>query len=124
MTTLRFRRRPRARSGFTVVEVILAIIVLGIGVLGLAGTAGVVTNQMGGGGTRTVAAGVAQSVFDSLNARPCTSITSGSAVMNRVNVAWTVADSGETRWIRQTLTFRTRRGMKTYSYSSMIWCRD
>ena len=48
--TQRRRRRGGARRGFTLIEMIIAIIVMSIGIMGLAGTASYVAQQMGGGG--------------------------------------------------------------------------
>ena len=41
-------RRDASRDGFTIVEVVVAIVILSIGILGLAATAGVVVRQMTG----------------------------------------------------------------------------
>lgn len=121
------RRRAHAahrrRRGISLVEVMTAVTVLGIGVLGLAGTASVVALQMGGGGQRTAAAGVAQQKYDSLSAVACTSLVSSTDSVRNVRVTWTVADSGFSRWVRQTVRFRTRRGYRTLTYDSMIPCR-
>ena len=54
---MRRRRRPgRARQGFTVIEMIIAIMVMSIGIMGLAGTARYVAMQMGNGRSQTIAA--------------------------------------------------------------------
>ena len=54
--TRRRRRHGGARRGFTLIEMIIAIIVMSIGIMGLAGTATYVATQMGGGAAQTVAA--------------------------------------------------------------------
>jgi Tfp pilus assembly protein PilV len=115
------RRRPRA--GITLVEIMIAVTVLSIGVLGLATTASYVSMQMGGGSQQTNAANVAQTVYDSLAARPCATLSNGSGTKNRVNVAWTVADSGFADYITQTITYKTRRGNRTITFRSMLPCR-
>ena len=60
-----------ARQGFTLVDLIVAIVILSIGVLGLASTAAVVTPQIGGGAQQTRAATVAQTRFEELRSMPC-----------------------------------------------------
>ena len=42
MSTQRQRHSTPARDGFTIVEIMVAIVILSIGILGLAATAGVV----------------------------------------------------------------------------------
>jgi prepilin-type N-terminal cleavage/methylation domain-containing protein len=119
--------RRRARRGLTLVELLVAVVVMGVGVLGLAGTASYVAVQMGGGGQRTVAAAVGQQVFDSLLSVDCHALVSGTDSTRNVRVTWLVADSGKTRWIRQRVRFRHRKGKSsvvdsTAAYSSMVAC--
>ena len=59
------------RDGFTIVEIIVAIMVLSVGVLGLAATAAVVQKQMGSGERQAAAAAIAQSRFDKLTSVNC-----------------------------------------------------
>ncbi len=59
------------RRGFTLVELIVAIVILSVGVLGLASTAAVVTRQIGGGAQQARAAAVAQARFESLRGMSC-----------------------------------------------------
>jgi Tfp pilus assembly protein PilV len=52
--------RLRARDGFTIVEIIVAIMILSVGVLGLAATAAVVQKQMASGERQAAAAAIAR----------------------------------------------------------------
>ena len=61
---------PR-REGFTLVEVMVAIVILSIGVLGLAATAGVVVRQMTGAVHQSVAANVAYSRMERIRSGNC-----------------------------------------------------
>jgi len=47
-------KRRRSQSGFTVVEVLVAIVIMALGVLGLAGTASSVSRLIGGGAQQTL----------------------------------------------------------------------
>lgn len=115
----------RARRGLTLIEMIIAIMVMSIGVMGLAGTASYVATQMGGGNAQTIAAGLATNVSDSLSARRCAAIVDGSQTVRGVRVAWTVADSSRTRWVTQTVQYKPKRGpSKTLSYMVVIQCAD
>lgn len=119
------RRRTRVaarRSGVSMVEMMVAIVILAIGVLGMASTSGYVAGQMGGGKHQTVAATVSQQVYDSLTASPCASLASGTDTKRNVTVAWTVADSGRYKYVQQTLTYKTRRGTRTLVYANLLPC--
>ena len=117
--------RRKARDGFTLIEMIIAIIVMSIGVLGLAGTATYVATQMGGGGAQTVAASLATKVADSLSARRCASIVSGTQTKRGVTVTWAVSDSSRTKWVTEQVQYRPKRGpMKSFNYVTVIQCPD
>jgi len=120
----RRRRLTRPRRGFTVIEMIIAIIVMAIGVMGLAGTARYVAMQMGNGRTQTIAATFATKVADSLSARRCSSIVGGTQTKRGVTITWTVADSTKTKWVTESVQYRTKSGAKTVIYLTVIQCPD
>ena len=120
----RRRRLTRARRGFTVIEMIIAIIVMAVGVMGLAGTARYVAMQMGNGSTQTVAATFATKISDSLSARRCAAIAGGSATKRGVTITWTVADSSRTKWVTEQVQYKTKSGPKTLNYLTVIQCPD
>jgi prepilin-type N-terminal cleavage/methylation domain-containing protein len=113
----------RARRGFTLIEMIIAVIVMSIGVMGLAGTAGYVATQMGGGNAQTLAAAMATRISDSLAARRCAAVVDGSVTRRGVTMTWTVSDSVRTKWVAQQVQYRPRRGTtKTLAYVMVIQC--
>jgi len=120
----RRRRLTRPRRGFTVIEMIIAIIVMAIGVMGLAGTARYVAMQMGNGRSQTIAATFATKVADSLSARRCSSIVGGTQTKRGVTITWTVADSTKTKWVTESVQYRTKSGAKTVNYLTVIQCPD
>ena len=122
---LQRRRRPRrARHGFTVIEMIIAIMVMSIGIMGLAGTARYVAMQMGNGRTQTIAATFTTKIADSLSARRCAAIVSGSQTKRGVTITWTVADSIRTKWVTEQVQYKTKSGPKTVNYLTVIQCPD
>jgi len=127
---MRQRRAPRerrARRGVTLIEVIIAIIVMSIGVLGLAGTASYVAQQMGGGNAQTVAAAMSTKIADSLAARRCPSLVNGSQTSRGVTVTWTVtaASPARTATIDQTVEYKLKRGTtRTQTYRMTIDCPE
>jgi prepilin-type N-terminal cleavage/methylation domain-containing protein len=126
------RARRARRSGFTVMELIVAIVILSIGLLGLAATSGIVMRLIGGGSHQTVAANVALARFEQLRAVSCGRMTSGSAINRNVQEAWSVTPVGPVATptamdVRLTITYETsmRRGgssSRTQSYRSQIVC--
>jgi prepilin-type N-terminal cleavage/methylation domain-containing protein len=125
MTQRRFGRARRPRRGFTLIEVIIAIVVTSVGIIGLAGTATYVATQMRGGNVQTVAATMATKVADSLAARRCSAIVSGSQTRRGVTVTWTVADSSRTRWVTESVQYQPKRGpAKTFTYTTVIQCPE
>ena len=87
------------RAGFTLVELIVAIVILTVGVLGLASTAAVVTRQIGGGAQQARAAIVAQARFEALRGMSCVDygtlpLTGGGAGDYGTRESWSVEDFG------------------------------
>ena len=116
---------PRKRRGMTLIEVMIAMIVMAIGIMGLAGTASYVAQQMGGGNMQTIAAGMTTKVADSLAARRCSALVAGSQTNRGVTVSWTVEDSSRTRWVRQTVQYKPKRGAtKTGNYVLVVQCPE
>ena len=122
--------RPSDRGGFTIIEVIVAILILSIGVLALAGTAAVVTKQMASGTRQTVASTIAQARFDSLASVQCANLAAGGATTTGTNTrrngqvteTWTVTDGNDVKNIVDKVYVY---GLKdTLTYTSIIPCRD
>lgn len=125
---MNMRRRTtgrRARRGFTLIEMIIAIIVMTIGIMGLASTAGYVTQQMGSGNVQAIAAALSTKVADSLASRKCTSLIAGNQTKRGVTVSWTVTTATRTRTVDQTVTYKPKRGStKTLSYRMVLQCPE
>ena len=134
LTRLSLARRARRarRSGFTVMELIVAIVILSIGLLGLAATSGIVMRLIGGGSHQTVAANVALARFEQLRALSCGRMTGGSAINRNVREVWSVTPVGPVAMptamdVRLTITYETsmrRAGAssRTQAYRSQIIC--
>lgn len=129
MNRLRSRRpapqRLRARAGFTMVELVVTILVLTIGLLGLAATSAVVTKQMGSGNKNSVAAVVAQARLDSIASLNCVRFTgtpSGTSSSRGITESWFVRDSNDVKVVVDTVRILGR--VNPFIYRSMIPCRD
>jgi Tfp pilus assembly protein PilV len=116
-------------SGFPLVEVLVAVVVLGVGVLGLVSSAGMSSRMIGRGKSETHAAQMASHKLDSLRVRAygttprCTGLTSGGPeTANRITSSWTVLSSGNERTITVTVSYRKARGIMTETLTTFLKC--
>lgn len=88
------------REGFTIVEVLIAVIMLTIGILGLASTTGGITRMMSNGQRKTRSYAKAASIMDSLRneaKRSCGSLANGSGTSAPdITVSWRISNAGST----------------------------
>ncbi len=80
----------RCTRGFTIVEIIVAIVVLSVGLLGLAGTTLLVVRQVTLAGMTTERTAALQTTVERLRALPFADIASGSDSVGVFRVQWTV----------------------------------
>lgn len=120
---------PRAaspREGFTLVEVMVAIVILSIGILGLAATAGVVVRQMTGAVHQSVAANVAYSRMERIRTGSCVAMkdSSGSATTRNVTERWVIQAVPGTHAlvVYDTITYKLRGVMKKQAYITEYPC--
>lgn len=117
-------QRPRSagRKGFTLVELIVAIIILVIGVLGLASAAAVVMRQITGSSFQNRAAAVAQSRFERLRAMPCANATDGTATADGITERWTVQMLNRSLQMQDVVTWREKQTTRTITFTSLRPC--
>ena len=87
---------PQGRGGFSLVELVIAVIILSFGVLGLAGTTAFVVRQVTLADVNTERSAALQSVVERIRATSFNSVVSGSAAGGSYTVAWSVTDSTTT----------------------------
>lgn len=111
----------RAR-GFTLVELMVAVLVLTVGVLALGGTAAAVTRMVGWGQRRAGSALAAQSRLEVLRAGGCGSLGSGRDSVGPYRLRWSAASTGSLRTIVLTVDYPDGRGDRSESYEAAAWC--
>lgn len=122
------RTATARRHGFTIVELIVAILILSTGLVALAGTSTYVVRQMAGGSLQTVAATMVQSRFDSLTSVKCANLattaagTKGTNISRGITERWAVVDGVNVKFLYDTVTFAGR--TKPLVYRSLIHCRN
>lgn len=91
---------PRSRAGFTLVEVIVALIILTIGVLGLAGTTALAVRQVTLADITSERSAALQSAIEGLRRMPYADVANGSDSIGRFDVSWTVSETQRTKTVR------------------------
>ena len=110
------------RTGLTIVELLIAIVILTVGVLALAATAGLVAAHVGDGGRLTGAAHAARSTLDSLRGVPCAGLTSGSVTRGGVTLSWTTTRDSLAADIVVAVGSSLRRRSRTDAYRGTVPC--
>jgi len=97
------RLRVNRRSGFSLVEILVAMVILTIGLLGLAAGTGWMIRAVDLARLETVRTAAMQSVIEEMRAIPLAALQDGSRTVGEHSVSWTVltrtANSAEVRVI-------------------------
>jgi prepilin-type N-terminal cleavage/methylation domain-containing protein len=94
-----FPRAPSARAGFTLVEVLVALIILTVGVLGLAGTTALAVRQVTVADITAERATALQSVIERLRSQDYGDLAAGSDSIGRFDTRWTVTEDPRSKEI-------------------------
>jgi type IV pilus assembly protein PilV len=121
------RRRLSARKGMTIIELIVAMMILTFGLLGMAGFSITLSKQLKASGTQETAALMVQSRIDSVASIRCQALApsgpeTGSVTMLGVTEKWTISDGNDIKILDDTVTFYPR--TRPLAYRSIIPCRD
>jgi prepilin-type N-terminal cleavage/methylation domain-containing protein len=126
----------RSEQGFTIIEIMLAVIVLSIGVMALVGSSAMATRMVGRGGMSTQVTQVALARADLLRAYAastspgCTNanVANGTATSgpnNRITETWQVTgNAGDpVRDVRMMFTYPVPRGTRTDTMMITLYCK-
>ncbi|MEX0691142.1 MAG: prepilin-type N-terminal cleavage/methylation domain-containing protein [Gemmatimonadales bacterium] len=113
----------RNRNGFTVVEVIIAIVILSVGIISLAGTAALVTRMVAQGQRYTEAAQLANRRFEILRSMDCATLEAGSATGGQFTETWTITTVGTNgRTLSVVVQSPTGTGVRADTFSTTRFC--
>lgn len=114
--------RGSGDQGYTLIEIIVALVVFTTGALGLAAGSAIVTRELGANGIRAAAARLAKNRQETVRSA-CRTAQSGSETSGRLRSDWTVSrlDSPRLR-LAGTISYPTYRGTRTDAYSLAVWC--
>jgi prepilin-type N-terminal cleavage/methylation domain-containing protein len=117
--------------GFTLIEVLVAVLVLGVGIIALVGTSAGVTRMIGRGKIETRAAQAASSRMETLRlAAAATSprcsdpgfASGGPVLTGGMAESWIVPPTGTVRRIRVIVTYLTPRGTREAALETALTC--
>lgn len=111
--------------GFTIIEVLIAIVVLTVGVMAMVTTAALTTRMVTQGQIDTEATALASQQFEVLRRQGCPTAgaTGGPTLIGPYTVSWTAAASGTVgRRISVDVVQPTMRGPITRTYSTTFFC--
>jgi prepilin-type N-terminal cleavage/methylation domain-containing protein len=117
-------------GGFTLIEVMVAIVVLTIGIMALVASSGSVTRMIGRGKVETRAAHAATRRMEILRLAAgvpprCTDPgfrSGGPVISGGMSESWRVLDAGKVRHVRVTVTYLTVRGARSAMLETRLTC--
>ena len=115
---------PRSReSGYTLIEVVVALLLFTVGGLALVATSAVVGRELSANAVRERAGRVAEARLELLRAA-CHTATAGSERIGQIESVWSVGfpDSNRVSLV-ESVTYPTRQGGRTDSYQATVQCR-
>ena len=119
----RARRRPRCdRRGFSLIELMVAIVLLSVGMLALAGSSATVLRSMTTAAMQTRAANLAGSQLDAMRSAGCGQIVHGNRKERGVTLSWTTEAIPRGVIVNMTAVYATGYGMRTSSTRNVIAC--
>lgn len=125
-------KASKPQAGFTVIEVLIAIIILSVGILALLQAGATSTIMLRDGRLRTMASAVAANRIDSLrlaaaSTNPtCSAVASGSASSLYGSLpgseSWTVAGAGRSRTVTETVSLSHGRRQLAMTVRGTLLC--
>jgi prepilin-type N-terminal cleavage/methylation domain-containing protein len=129
---LRSRRRRaaasrRPRRGTTMIELVVALMILSVGMLSLTSGAVLLSRLMNGGAIQSRVATTANSRMEKIRATSCASISSGADTVRGIVSRWTtqpITFIGTRRGVgvNLVLTYQTSRGNRTQTFQTIVPC--
>lgn len=118
--------RLKLRSGFTIIELVIAAFVFAVGALALEATAVASLRRMRRSADLAFAASVARARLETLAAARCDALASGSDNVRGVVSSWTVETTAlpSIRAVNQTVAYTLDGRPRTDIYRAMIRCSE
>jgi len=119
--------RARSRRGVTLVELIVAMSILSVGLLAVAGVSASIARSLGESRGETLAATAAMARFELIAGMQCSSLTlaTWTTVGSRgITEKYTITDNGNnTRLVIDSVSWVNRRGTRRAAFTTLLPCR-
>jgi prepilin-type N-terminal cleavage/methylation domain-containing protein len=113
----------KTRCGLTLIEIVVAIVILSVGGLALAGTSALMVRRISESARGAAATSVARNRLESSLSSPCSALTSGSEQVFGVRSEWSTTGSAYSTAVSQHVSYPTRRGAHTDHFLTAVPCR-
>lgn len=113
----------KTRRGLTLIEIVVAILILSVGALALAGASALIVRRLSESARSASATTIARNRLESSQSLPCSAITSGSEQILGVRSEWSTTGSAYSAAISQRVSYPTRRGAHTDRFLTAAPCR-
>ncbi|HKN68023.1 MAG TPA: prepilin-type N-terminal cleavage/methylation domain-containing protein [Gemmatimonadaceae bacterium] len=114
--------RLRARAGFTLAELLVALMVFSVGALAMVATSANVMTLITSSKNRATAAAVAASRFERMRSQPCSAHQSDSASTRGVSEAWQVVKLAKADDVTVRVSFVANHRTQSRIYRSFLVC--
>ena len=113
---------PRARAGFTLAELLVALMVFSVGALAMVATSANVMTLITASKNRALAASVAASRFERMRAQPCAAHQTDSASARGITEAWQVVKLAKADDVTVRVSFVANHRTQSRIYRSFLQC--
>lgn len=110
------------KRAFTLPEVLAAVLVFAVGILGLASSGTFIAIQVGEARAISEGAILTGRVLDSLRAIPCGAVVPGQLTRAPATVRWTVTPAARSLAVAATLDLAGRRGARQWQFDALLPC--
>jgi prepilin-type N-terminal cleavage/methylation domain-containing protein len=119
---------PIAQAGFSLIEVVVALLVFNLGVLGLAATSALTARMLNEGHRRGQTVDLAQDRLEALRqaalASPaCRGLANGTLTVDGIGERWAVSGAGPSRDLEITLSYALLGRVRTDTVLATVRCR-
>jgi len=113
---------PRARAGFTLAELLVALMVFSVGALAMVATSANVMTLITSSKNRAIAASVAASRFERMRSQPCSAHRTDSASTRGVSETWSVVKLAKADDVTVRVSFVANHRTQSRIYRSFLVC--
>jgi Tfp pilus assembly protein PilV len=111
------------KSGFTLLEAVLALLLFSVGGLGLAAATATITRSLALSSIRERSARVAAARIETLHSLACAAMTGGTESVNGISSSWSATLAGSRVLVSEAVTYKLGAQTRTDSYSSTFRCK-